>query len=110
MVHCITLAVPVSGLRFATALDWYSQGDTVDHINPRSVLSIYLFIYLYCGNASSGQNKSMCSCSSVIILFYYPYVLSLISNIRPNSKRGKLSIDHCAGPSCIEILVFQIQE
>ena len=46
MVHCITLAVPVKGLRFAKALDWYSQGDTVDHINQRSVLSIY-FLCLF---------------------------------------------------------------
>ena len=41
MVHCTTLAVPVKGLRFAKALDWYSQGGTVDHINPRSVLDLF---------------------------------------------------------------------
>ena len=41
MVHCITLAVPVSGLCFATVLDWYSQGDTVHHINPRAVMNLY---------------------------------------------------------------------
>ena len=41
MVHCITLAVPVSGLRFATALDQYSQGDTVDHINQSSVMNLF---------------------------------------------------------------------
>ena len=47
MVHCITLLVPVSGLCYAPALDWYKQGDTVYHINPESVLSIY-HIALHC--------------------------------------------------------------
>ena len=41
MVHLITLAVPVKGLHFATALDWYSQGDTVGHINQRSALDLF---------------------------------------------------------------------
>ena len=47
MVHCITLAVPVSGLHHTPALDWYSQGDTVDNINPRSVLCICFQIFLH---------------------------------------------------------------
>ena len=33
--------VSVSGLRCALALDWYSQGNTVDHINQRSVLDLF---------------------------------------------------------------------
>ena len=41
MVHSITLAVPVKGLRFATALDWYSQGDTVGNTNQRSVMNLF---------------------------------------------------------------------
>ena len=62
MVHCITLAVPVSGRRFATALDWYSQGDTVDHINQRSVLSINYFL------AKSGHVSNIDFVQNFIIL------------------------------------------
>ena len=43
MVHCITLAVclPVKGRSVAEARDWYSQGDTVYHINQRSVMNVF---------------------------------------------------------------------
>ena len=35
------MAVQVSGLRYAPALDWDSQGDIVVHIKSQSVLFIY---------------------------------------------------------------------
>ena len=37
-------------------------------------------------------------------------VLHLISNVAPNSKRGKCALDHCAGLTCIENLnIFDLQ-